>query len=157
METLPKTRDLTIDFAYMTDSVFTYLEKNGIYHLDTHPGNVYITTGNKLAIIDFDESRMYELRMYKEGLPIPTNNKENGFPKGVFITNSQFSKEQRRIFDNWLFNRNDIFDDHYKFGGKHKNTKTQKKKNTKTQKKKNTKTQKKKNTKTQKPKKKYQI
>ena len=134
MEYLPPANEkLDIAWANTINDVFTYLEHNGIYHLDTHPGNVYITRGDKLAIIDFGESRMYI-----KGLPEPENNRGNGFPKKVFAKGSR-DTDNEEIFESWLKNEK-----HYNesFGGKPKKRKTKKHR---------------KKRKTQKPKKKYQI
>lgn len=134
MEYLPPVeKNLDITWANTINDIFTYLEENGIYHLDTHPGNVYITRGDKLAIIDFGESRMYI-----KGLPEPVNIRGNGFPKKVFAKGSR-DTDKEEIFESWLKNEK-----HYNesFGGKNKKRKTKKHR---------------KKRKTQKPKKKYTI
>ncbi len=133
MEYLPISTPVDITWANTINDIFTYLEENGIYHLDTHPGNMYITSENKLAIIDFGESRMYI-----PGFPKPVNIRDKGFPKGVF-TKEPINTNKAKLFNSWLNNETHLYD---KFGGKNKKRKTKKHR---------------KKRKTQKPKIKYQI
>jgi hypothetical protein len=83
----------------------------------SNTGNMYITSENKLAIIDFGESRMYI-----KGFLKPENNRDKGFPKKVFAKGSR-DTDKEEIFESWLKNEK-----HYNesFGGKNKKRKTKK-------------------------------